>query len=279
MKNRTLNVRELQERLELYREHVGNYWRELDEFKPELMLCGPLTWALCMMYQFKRDVPYMMCGLQRNLPTTHFAPFGLPWLPIWTGLNWSIWRMVFKDFHKSMSVKQVLTEKAVGEDMEWSLDPSWYMDCCMDVDNCALSPSIFGTSVNFSKRAPDWPRSSTLTGWWTMEEAEQVRQSRRGSAYFGDGKYQELEDFVAAGEPPVYLGWGSMIAKSREHMSGMAVRALVRAGKRGVVLGGWAELTLECLRAERDRPELEAYCDESVLFAKSAPHIWLSFDL
>jgi UDP:flavonoid glycosyltransferase YjiC (YdhE family) len=264
-----------QQFLDLYKEHVANYWRELDAFKPEVVLCGPLTWAMATMYQFKRGVPFMTCSLQPNLPTAHFAPFGLPSFPVWTCLNVSIWQMVFKDFFKSFVSKKKLSEEALGEDMGWSMDEAWFMDTIMDMDNVSLAPAVFGTSVNFSKKAPDWPDCCTLTGWWTMEPQEQHRQSITGSVHFGGGTHQALTQFLAAGEKPVYMGWGSMVAKSKEHMAGMAVRALMETGRRGIVLGGWAQLSLECLEDEGDWEELKEYCDENVLFVTSAPHAWL----
>merc|ERR1712151_1068920 len=52
-------------------------------------------------------------------------------------------------------------------------------------------------------------------------------------------------------------------------------RSLVKSGKRGIVLGGWAELALECLQKESDWEALKDYCDQNVLFVKSAPHVWL----
>merc|ERR1712137_525260 len=69
-------------------------------------------------------------------------------------------------------------------------------------------------------------------------------------------------------EPPVYLGWGSMIAQSPEHMADLAVRALMLANKRGIVLGGWANLHAGLLTDQ----SLIDYAAQAVLFVDKAPH-------
>merc|ERR1719204_2075977 len=58
-------------------------------------------------------------------------------------------------------------------------------------------------------------------------------------------------------------------------MTCLALRALKRAGLRGVVLGGWAELSEQSLQGQPDSEELIAYASQHVLFLNTAPHEWL----
>merc|ERR1719174_969785 len=89
-----------------------------------------------------------------------------------------------------------------------------------------------------------------LTGWMTMSKEEQQKViaktetagTRSRAAFFGDDAFSALVDFLAKGDAPVYLGWGSMIAVSPEHMARLAVGALAVTQKRGIILGGWAKL-------------------------------------
>jgi len=74
---------------------------------------------------------------------------------------------------------------------------------------------------------------------------------------------------------PVYMGWGSMVAVSAEHMACLAVRSLMKAKQRGIILGGWAELDADKLRGQADSEQLEAYAKDNVLFVQTAPHEWL----
>ena len=71
-----------------------------------------------------------------------------------------------------------------------------------------------------------------------------------------------LERFVAAGAPPVYVGFGSSVGPDPARV-GAAVRGAVRqAGVRAVIASGWGGLS-----GVRD--------DSDVLVMESAPHRWL----
>ncbi|MDZ4113416.1 MAG: glycosyltransferase [Brevundimonas sp.] len=53
-----------------------------------------------------------------------------------------------------------------------------------------------------------------------------------------------LEDFLEAGEPPVYVGFGSMAMTGAQDAAGVAVEAARAHGRRLVLAGGWAGLAL-----------------------------------
>ena len=54
----------------------------------------------------------------------------------------------------------------------------------------------------------------------------------------------ELEAFLAAGAPPVYVGFGSMPMLDAEHVAKAAVEAVRALGRRVLLSRGWAELAL-----------------------------------
>lgn len=54
----------------------------------------------------------------------------------------------------------------------------------------------------------------------------------------------ELEAFLGAGEPPVYVGFGSMAAHAPKGIAEMAVAACRAHGRRVLLSRGWAELDL-----------------------------------
>ena len=48
-----------------------------------------------------------------------------------------------------------------------------------------------------------------------------------------------LVQFIEAGkEPPLYIGWGSMVHESGQYMTELAVRALHVIDKRGIIFEG-----------------------------------------
>ncbi|MFF4696240.1 hypothetical protein [Streptomyces chattanoogensis] len=52
----------------------------------------------------------------------------------------------------------------------------------------------------------------------------------------------QLTDFLDAGQPPVYLGFGSVVTAGPERLAHLAVQALRSAGVRGIVQAGWSRL-------------------------------------
>jgi UDP:flavonoid glycosyltransferase YjiC (YdhE family) len=85
----------------------------------------------------------------------------------------------------------------------------------------------------------------------------------------------ELRAFLDGGEPPVYLGWGSMSRERNDELCRAAVGACKVAGVRGIVLGGWAHLKLEMLGEKEGDAELIAYAKERIFFVDRVNQILL----
>lgn len=75
-----------------------------------------------------------------------------------------------------------------------------------------------------------WPATepATQTGAWTRADERPLPPA--------------LETFLAAGPPPVYIGFGSIPVQPRDDFARIAVGAARRQDRRIVLAGGWAEL-------------------------------------
>jgi UDP:flavonoid glycosyltransferase YjiC (YdhE family) len=71
-----------------------------------------------------------------------------------------------------------------------------------------------------------------------------------------------LVDFLDAGAPPVYIGFGSMANRTSQKMAQLAKEALELSGQRGILAAGWGGL---------DGANLPA----SIFALDSVPHAWL----
>jgi len=109
-------------------------------------------------------------------------------------------------------------------------------------------PHLHGFSASVLPRPRDWPRDAHVTGYWFLDDP--IGNPPNG-----------LEEFIEAGPPPVYIGFGSMVSRNRD-LTDVAIEALDRAGARGVLLGGWGALEQ---KAPRD----------SVFHVDSISHDWL----
>ncbi|MGH9894130.1 MAG: glycosyltransferase, partial [bacterium] len=83
----------------------------------------------------------------------------------------------------------------------------------------AYSPAVVA-------RPPDWGSWIRVTGYWFLDDTP---------GWVPPG---ELVDFLASGLPPVLVGFGSTPFPQPEATTDLVVRALARAGQRGVVLAG-----------------------------------------
>jgi len=111
-------------------------------------------------------------------------------------------------------------------------------------------PVLFGHSRHVVPDPPDWPPGVAATGFWFLDD---------------DAPWTPppaLEAFLAAGEAPVYVGFGSMAGRDPARTTRLVVEALARAGVRGILASGWGGL------AAGDLPPDVFALDE-------APHAWL----
>ncbi|MFI8455319.1 glycosyltransferase [Kitasatospora sp. NPDC085464] len=89
-------------------------------------------------------------------------------------------------------------------------------------------PVLHGFSPTLVPRPADWRKGLQVVGNWWPHVAADYRLP------------PEVEDFLRAGPPPVFIGFGSMAAGQGERLGALAVDALRRAGVRGVLQAGWA---------------------------------------
>jgi UDP:flavonoid glycosyltransferase YjiC (YdhE family) len=109
-------------------------------------------------------------------------------------------------------------------------------------------PICHGFSPAVLPRPADWPAEVRVSGYWWP--ARPPRWQPPG----------QLVDFLQAGPPPVFVGFGSMTPTQGEWLSDIVAAALHRAGVRAVVESGWAGL---------------APCGDDILSVGDLPHDWL----
>lgn len=109
---------------------------------------------------------------------------------------------------------------------------------------------LYGYSPLVAPAPPDWGPGAAVTGYWIVDDAS------------GWTPPPALVQFLEKGEPPVYIGFGSMIHSTPDDTADMVLSALARLGRRGVVSAGWGGMRVA------DLPQ-------SVFAIDFAPHEWL----
>lgn len=195
------------------------------------------------------DMPWLGAFLQPWTPSRAFSwtlPVTLPsWLPeqVRGDINW--WSSRSASALMLRAMREAIDD---GRRDVLGLPP-------VAVDDYAAfgsedTPAIYGYSRLLVPEQPAWTPHQRVTGFWFLESNDWQPPA-------------ELEKFLADGEPPVVVGFGSMADCDARHSGSVVLEALERTGMRGILLGGWARLG-----------EGSAF-PKTVLRLDDAPHDWL----
>jgi UDP:flavonoid glycosyltransferase YjiC (YdhE family) len=110
-------------------------------------------------------------------------------------------------------------------------------------------PVIQGFSEHVIPTQPEWGQHVHTTGYWTLAEPD-----RQPS--------EALLKFLATGDAPVFVGFGSMPVLEPQQTTALILDALKQSGKRGILHAGWAKLGVA------DLPD-------TVFLLDYAPYSWL----
>jgi len=214
----------------------------------DLILGSTLGYLNAMTAAQVHDIPLILAGLQPFTPTTAFpsallAPphRRLPGKALYNRLT----------HLASYRLLQLVSARLVNRFRRelTGLPPLRYTDVFGDLI-AQRHPVLYGFSEHLLPRPADYGDAIAITGFWFLEQAAAWQPPA------------VLEAFLAAGAPPVYIGFGSMSDRNPAQAARIAVEALQRSGQRGILASGWEGLRAEHLPAD-------------ILLIQGAPHDWL----
>jgi len=183
-----------------------------------------------------RGVPFAMVGFCPCLVPSGSAPPPLihsQWLPAWVNRAiWSVGRPVV-DF----ALARLLNRHRRALGLRADVEP---------LETILSDRLIIAADHDLAPLPDDAPVRAAGTDAWVLDDEEALEP--------------RVEHFLNADPPPVYVGFGSMVAARAAELGRQAVAAVRAVGSRVLVAGGWAEL---------DR---HLAGDEDVLVAPSLPH-------
>jgi sterol 3beta-glucosyltransferase len=94
-------------------------------------------------------------------------------------------------------------------------------------------PICFGFSSHVVDGPSAWREGLEMVGYWWPYVSQEWSPPA------------ELTDFIAAGPPPVFVGFGSMVPGDPVRLSAAVAGGLRQAGQRGIVQAGWADLNVQ----------------------------------
>ena len=175
----------------------------------------------------KYQVPMLMASVIPLARTNMFPLIGFPKLPI-PGYN-------KLTYHLGEQMAWQLFRSTINKWRQETLDLAplpltGYFDRVRTRQTIILN----GFSHHVVPRPADWLPHIHTTGYW-FRESEQWEPSA------------ELRSFLEAGEPPVFIGFGSMPQKNPQQTTTILLDALRRSGQRGILHTGWGGLGTQSL--------------------------------
>ena len=196
----------------------------------------------------KLGLPFIQAWLVPFTPTRAFPAVSFPMLRTWLGgrlnrpshlLGWRLMAWPIQRASINLARRSVL-----------GLPPAPYWDGPLAFFKERTWPVLNGFSAHVVPRPADWAAHLHITGYWFLDPPPDWQPPAA------------LVDFLHAGPPPVYVGFGSMSHGNPQSAARLVLEALRLSGQRGILLAGWGGL------AQADLPA-------SVYMADSIPHSWL----
>jgi sterol 3beta-glucosyltransferase len=184
-------------------------------------------------------------NLQPQAITSQFAAMGQPIMPSWMPMRSTYNRLSYGIFRRTTWSMQGSLGNRIREVSLGLPKQTWEKQKLL-LDS---TPSLVLVSRHVVPPPTDWLPHHHVTGY----------------LFDDDNDWQappDLLNFLAAGEKPIYIGFGSMAVRKPAATTQAILEAVRRSGKRAILLSGWAGL------GKMEMPK-------NVFLLKYAPHNWL----
>lgn len=213
----------------------------------DLILAGFAGLSTGLALSEKLGIPLLQAYLMPFTPTSEFPGVLTPQIPQTRLMTWAnglshrlaqqmIWQMLRSADNKART--RVLQMK-----------PAPFLGPFASLQR-ETGPILYGYSPQVIPPPADWAEHIHVTGYWFLEPPS------------GWEPPSDLMDFLQAGPPPVYVGFGSMLSRKPEETADLVLQALAHTGQRAVLSSGWGGLRKKNL-------------PETVFMIGSIPHGWL----
>ena len=212
----------------------------------ELVIAGIGGLFIGLALAEKLELPLLQAYYIPFTPTQAYPSFLFPKLSPWFGgslnrLSYHLARQIM--WQGFRSADRLARQKVLG----LPAAPFWGP---FNADCARHYPILYGFSPSVIPPPPDWDSHIHVTGYWFLDPAADWTPP------------PALMEFLEAGSPPVYVGFGSMSNRKPEETADLVLQALTRTRQRAILLSGWGGLR------KTDLPS-------SVLMVDSIPFSWL----
>ncbi|ORX36080.1 hypothetical protein BD324DRAFT_651985 [Kockovaella imperatae] len=133
------------------------------------------------------------------------------------------------------------------------LSPLYRRNAMELIENLRV-PWTYCWSQGLCPKPSGWRANIEVTGFY-FDEEEEIHYSPP----------EEVAKFLESGEPPIYIGFGSIVVKDAEALTDLIVKAVSATGRRALISSGWAGLG----------KDLASVPKNILFFQGGIPHDWL----
>ncbi|MCA9995114.1 MAG: glycosyltransferase family 1 protein, partial [Anaerolineales bacterium] len=229
----------------LQHQMLHDSWHAAQAAQPDLIIYHPKAFGGAHIAE-KLGIPAMLAiPLPVFVPTGEFPNIVFPNWKLGSGYNRLTYTLALKGARAQYGkLVQAFRQETLG------LLPQPRTADELHFTNGDPIPVLHGYSRHVAPHPADWPSHVHTTGYWFLDQATDWQPPA------------DLQAFLDAGEPPVYVGFGSMAGRNPAKVTQIVVAALQKAGVRGLIATGWGGLDAS------DLPE-------TIFRIEQAPHDWL----
>jgi sterol 3beta-glucosyltransferase len=195
------------------------------------------------------DLPLVPCHMHPYGPTSALPSVFFRSLPTWMPLRGSYNRLSHR-----------LTDQAYWQLLRRSLNRARRSVLALPARSAFMigrtrytqrGTTLYAYSPAIAPRPPDWGDEQHITGYWSLGEPDGWTPS------------PALARFIEAGSPPLYIGFGSMLAgRDPAAWTAKIVSAVAQTGRRAIIQSAWNDWGT-------------AHLPAAIYRAPPAPHCWL----
>lgn len=228
----------------LQRMMMEDTWKAAEQANPDLIIFHPKTYGGSLFAEKLGARSMLAPTLPQFIPTADFTAMGFPKLPLGGGYNRMTYSLTTRltvlgvaQYTNRWRKEQGLKPLPMGANFLRKQAGEWI-------------PVLHPLSKYVIPIPSDWDENVRAMGYWFLDHPADWQPS------------PALQAFLDAGEPPVYVGFGSMVGLNPREITQQVIQGLQQADVRGIIATGWGGLQAD------DLPETIFKLDQ-------APHDWL----
>ena len=229
----------------MYRQTLQDVWQTTQAVKPNLLILASKAAFMAESIADKQKIPLAIAlPFPQFVPTAQSPAMGFPDWPLGHWYN----RLTYWIVHAAIGLYGGIPNEFRRKVLQLPPKPKG-MGLLHRADG-SLIPVLHCYSQHVVPRPTDWPESAHVSGYWFLEQQASWQPP------------EDLKTFLETGEPPIYIGFGSISGRQPQRLAKVVIEALQATNQRGILATGWGGLQAN------DLPKTVFQLDQ-------APHDWL----